>query len=122
MASDQEHAKAAVKSLASALGIEDLEFDPNFIRVGAFGLSWDHDLWSVTAPMKHLPEEALPSLVAILPKEVLETATASLICRNWRIAVSEMFRMLLHDIVELVIEAEALAQEIGIPNPGGNLN
>jgi hypothetical protein len=122
MASDQAHAKAAVKSIASALGIEDLEFNSDSIRIGPVSISWDEGFWSVTAPFRLIPPEMLPFPKAMLPQSIIEAGTASVISSKWGDAVSTAFNMLLGETVETIIEAEKLAQDVGIPNPEENLN
>ena len=122
MASDQEHAKAAVKSIASALGIEDLEFDPDFIRIGPITISWNDDFWGVAAPLKYLPEGAIPFPKSVLPEEAWEMATATVVCGNWLSAVDKAFEMLLCQIVQTILEAEQLAQKLGIVKLDENLN
>lgn len=122
MASDQEHAKAAVKSIASALGIEDLEFNPEFIRIGPITISWSNAFWGVTAPFKYLPEEAIPFRKSTLPEEVWNTATATVVCSSWPSAVDKAFEMILCQIVQTILEAEQLAQKLGIVKLDENLN
>ena len=115
MASDQEHAKAAIKSIASALGIEDLEFDPDFIKVGEVTISWKDDLWVVGAPATY-------RALSELPISVQEGDTVGIACRYWHTAVSRCFEFVLCELVALITEAEELAQKCENTGIDENLN
>ncbi len=122
MASDYDHATAAVKCIASGLGLKDVECRSNSIKIGPIIIYWDEDFWSVCAPLKYLPEDMLPLPKGMLPPTLYEQGTASIMCSGWSAAVSKAFELLLCDIVNVILDAERLAQEIEGPEPNENLN